>query len=125
MWVTGYLARHLRIRHRDLAQFWTMQAAQLLLYKSIQAPQHTLRILFVIKPNIMTGIQSPDIYCPDYLAGPMDRDKSLSLALARRARWCYKHHCYNNIYSWHDHPRPTNVKQTLNAKVIKRFFPFH
>ena len=94
VWVTGYIARHL-----DMIKYWTMNKGHLLLYKSIQ---------------------NPSIYHPDYLSGPMDRDAALSLALHRRAAWCFVNKCYNNVYREH---APIQISQLVNSKVVKKFFP--
>ena len=51
----------------------------------------------------------------------MDRDLALSLALHRRATWCYVNTCYNNIYNEH---RPVNISHLVNYNVIKKLFPF-
>ena len=75
VWVTGYIAGDLKITHLDMMKC-TMNESQLL-YKSIQ---------------------NPTIYHEDFLSGPMDRDEELSLAMHRRATWCYLYNCYNNIY---------------------------
>ena len=77
VWVTGYLAKKLEIKHQDLIQFWTMTAAELLMTKTVQNPQ---------------------TYHMDYISGPMNRDYDLSMALHKKARWCYQNKCYNNIY---------------------------
>eukprot|EP00092_Neocalanus_flemingeri_P033683 GFUD01036616.1.p1 GENE.GFUD01036616.1~~GFUD01036616.1.p1 ORF type:complete len:397 (+),score=103.23 GFUD01036616.1:92-1282(+) len=99
VWVTGYLAKALKIQHQDMMQFWTMKAGALLLYKSIQ---------------------NPLIYHNDFISGPMDRDLSLSMALHRRARWCYQNKCYNNIYYQHN---PLKIGEMVNSQMIKKFFP--
>lgn len=99
VWVTGYLAKALKIQHQDMMQFWTMKAGPLLLYKSIQNPM---------------------IYHNDFISGPMDRDHGLSMALHRRARWCYLNKCFNNIY--YQHP-PVKIGEMVNSQMIKRFFP--
>ena len=107
VWVSGFIAQHLKIQHQvlrhkqdirvklifscdwsiflfgflllannknilnifvnfqDCIQYWTMRAEQLLLHKAVQ---------------------NPDNYCPDYISGPMNRDRSLTMALHRRAR---------------------------------------
>ena len=75
-WVTGYIAGDLNITHLDMMKYCTMNKSQLL-YKSLQRPT---------------------IYHEDFVSGPMDRDEELSLALHRRATWCYNFNCYNNIY---------------------------
>ena len=100
MWVTGFLASHLNIHHLDMAKYWTMQKGQLLLYKSIQ---------------------NPDIYQEDFVSGPMDRDAGLSLALHRRATWCYVNQCYNNIYHQH---KPHRISKLANFNIIKKLFPY-
>ena len=99
VWVTGYLASHLHIHHLDMMKYWTMQKGQLLLYKSIQ---------------------NPDIYQEDFVSGPMDRDAGLSLALHRRATWCYVNKCYNNIYQQH---KPHRITELANLNMIKKHFP--
>ena len=99
VWVTGYLARELGIQHQDLSKYWTMKPGTILLYKSIQ---------------------NPVIYHRDFISGPMDRDKSLSMALHRRARWCYLNKCFNNIY--YQHP-PENIEEMVNNQMINKFFP--
>ena len=99
VWVTGYLARELGIEHQDLSKYWTMKPGTLLLYKSIQ---------------------NPSIYHRDFISGPMDRDKSLSMALHRRARWCYLNKCFNNIY--YPHP-PVKIGEMVNSQMINKFFP--
>ena len=99
-WVTGYIAGDLNITHLDMMKYWTMNKGQLLLYKSIQ---------------------NPTIYHEDFVSGPMDRDEELSLALHRRATWCYKYKCYNNIYREHS---PVQISQQVNNNVIKKVFPF-
>ena len=86
---------------QDLIQFWTMKADQLLLHKSIQ---------------------NPIDYVPDFLSGPMNRDKGLNMALQRRARWCYLNKCNNNIY--HEHI-PTKISELTFSNIIKKFFPFN
>ena len=96
VWVTGYIARHLNITHLDISKFWTMQSKQLLLYKSVQ---------------------NPTIYHEDFVSGPMDRDEELSLALHRRATWCYNFNCYNNIYR---EQLTDQSSQLLNFNVIKK-----
>ena len=83
-WVTGYIAEDLNITHLDMMKYCTMNKSQLL-YKSIQ---------------------NPTIYHEDFLSGPMDRDEEVSLALHRRATWCYNFNCYNNIYRDHADERP-------------------
>ena len=88
-WVTGYIAEDLNITHLDMMKYWTMNKGQLLLYKSTQ---------------------NPTIYHEDFVSGPMDRDEELSLALHRRATWCYNFNCYNNIYR----------DQSANISVIKK-----
>ena len=50
---------------QDVNQYWTMTSKQLLLHKAVQSPHD---------------------YFPDYISGPMDRDRSLTMALQRRAR---------------------------------------
>ena len=99
VWVTGYLARELGIQHQDLSKYWTMKPGTILLYKSIQ---------------------NPIIYHRDFISGPMDRDKSLSMALHRRARWCYLNKCFNNIY--YQHP-PVKIGEMVNSQMITKFFP--
>ena len=54
---------------QDVIQYWTMTSKQLLLHKAVQ---------------------SPNDYFPDYISGPMDRDRSLTMALQRRARYAKK-----------------------------------
>ena len=93
--MTGYLAQHLNIHHLDMIKYWTMQRGQLLLYKSIQ---------------------NPDIYNEDFVSGPMDRDLGLSMAIHRRARWCYVNKCYNNVYQ--EHP-PHRISEMVNFNMIK------
>ena len=66
-WVTGYIAGDLNITHLDMMKYWTMNKGQLLLYKSIQ---------------------NPTIYHEDFQSGTMDLEE-VSLALHRRATWCY------------------------------------
>ena len=103
VWVTGYIARHLDITHLDIIKFWTMNKAQLLLYKSIQ---------------------NPTIYHEDFLSGPMDREEELSLALHRRATWCYNYNCFNNIYREEREDSPVQTNQMVNFNAIKNLFPF-
>ena len=98
-WVTGYIAGDLNITHLDMMKYWTMNKGQLLLYKSTQ---------------------NPTIYHEDFVSGPMDRDEELSLALHRRATWCYNFNCYNNIYR----EQLTDQSSLLvNFNVIKKLFP--
>ena len=99
VWVTGYIAEHLQINHLDMIKYWTMSKGQLLLHKSIQ---------------------SPAIYHQDYISGPMDRDADLSLALHRRAAWCYVNKCYNNVYR---EQSQVQISQLVNYNVIKKLFP--
>lgn len=101
VWVSGFIAEHLKIQHQDCIQYWTMRAEQLLLHKAVQ---------------------NPDNYCPDYISGPMNRDRSLTMALHRRASWCYKNKCQNNIYR--EHP-PTKISENVFSLVIKKFYPFN
>ena len=77
IWVTGYLAKVLGIEHQDLTGLWTMNAKDLLLYKTTQSP-HTRHA--------------------DYLAGPNLRNYELSDALHTKAKWCFINKCYNSIY---------------------------
>ena len=65
---------------QDLIQLWTMNADQFLQHKSIQSLVD---------------------YVPDYLSGPMNKDKDLNMALQKCARWCYLNKCNNNIYYEH------------------------
>ena len=102
-WVTGYIARDLNITHLDIRQFWTESKAQLLLHKSIQ---------------------NPTIYHKDFLSGPMDREEELSLALHRRATWCYNYNCFNNIYREEREDSPVQTNQMVNFNAIKNLFPF-
>ena len=102
-WVTGYIARDLNITHLDIRQFWTESKAQLLLHKSIQ---------------------NPTIYHEDFLSGPMDREEELSLALHRRATWCYNYNCFNNIYREEREDSPVQTNQMVNFNAIKNLFPF-
>ena len=95
VWVTGYLAQHLNIQHLDMVKYWTMNKGKLLLYKSIQ---------------------NPDIYNEDFVSGPMDRDLGLSMAIHRRAKWCYVNKCYNNVYQ--EHP-PHRISEMVNFNMIK------
>ena len=99
VWVTGYIARDLNITHIDMMKYWTMNKGQLLLYKSIQ---------------------NPTIYHEDFLSGPMDRDEEVSLALHRRATWCYNFNCFNNIY-WEQLTDQSSL--LLNFNVIMKLFP--
>jgi len=101
VWVTGYIAKHLKILHQDCIKYWTISSEKLLLYKAIQ---------------------SPDFYCPDYMSGPMLRDKGLNLALHTRARWCYQHNCQNNIYNKHV---PHKISELNFSQMIKKYFPFN
>ena len=78
-----------------------MKADQLLLYKSIQNPAD---------------------YVPDYLSGPMNRDKALNMALHRRARWCYLNKCNNDIYNEHI---PKKITELAFSNIIKKIFPFN
>ena len=94
-WVTGYIAGDLNITHLDMMKYCTMNKSQLL-YKSIQ---------------------NPTIYHEDFLSGPMDRDEEVSLALHRRATWCYLYNCYNNIYR---EELTDQSSQLLNFNVIKK-----
>ena len=90
--MTGYIAGDLKITHLDVMKYWTMNKSQLL-YKSIQ---------------------NPTIYHEDFVSGPMDRVEEVSLALHRRATWCYNFNCYNNIYrDQADDPNPNNVHKTV------------
>ena len=100
VWVTGYIASHLNIHHLDIMKFWTMNRGQLLLYKSIQ---------------------NPEIYHQDFVSGPMDRDNALSLALHRRASWCFLHTCHNNIYREH---KPNKISELVNQNILSKLFPF-
>ena len=42
----------------------------------------------------LQALQHPDTYLPDFISGPMDRNKELSMALHRRAK-------YGTIYLFH------------------------
>lgn len=77
VWVTGYLASKVGIKHLDINHLWTMRGEELLLYKTIQTPY---------------------THNKDFLAGPMNRNFQLSYALQRKAKWCFQSNCYNNIY---------------------------
>ena len=59
-WVTGYIAGDLKITHLDMMKYCTMNKSQ--------------------------SLQNPTIYHQNFLSGPMDRDKELSLALHRRTK---------------------------------------
>ena len=98
VWVCGYLAEHLNIRHLDMIKYWTPRPYQLLLYKSVQ---------------------NPDIYHEDFVSGPMNREHDLSLALHRKATWCYLNKCYNNVYREH---KPHRISELVNFNIIKTYF---
>ena len=74
VWVTGYLARELGIQQQDI---WVTRRAEagVLVYKSIQ---------------------NPFLYHREFTSDPMDWNNSLSMALYRRARWCYLNKCLNH-----------------------------
>ena len=63
---------------QELNEYWTDNLKVLLLHKAVQ---------------------NPEVYNPDLLTGPTDRDLSLALALERKAAWCYLNRCNNNIYN--------------------------
>ena len=44
------------------------------------------------------AVQNPEIYHPDFLSGPTDKDMSLASVLERKSSWCYLNTCNNNIY---------------------------
>ena len=84
VWVTGYLAQHLGIEHQDCIQHWTMKRDQLLLHKvDISALDISTYISTIY---LHQALQHPDNYLPDYISGPMDRDRALNMALHTRAK---------------------------------------
>ena len=78
IWVTGFLAEKVGIKHQDMIRYWTMSTEQLMLMKSMQ---------------------SPDVYHRDFLSSPLFRNYELAIALEQRAKWCYFNKCKNNIYN--------------------------
>ena len=42
--------------------------------------------------------QDTDIYKYDLLSGPTKRERQNTQLLERKARWCWIHKCFNNIY---------------------------
>ena len=91
------------------------------------------------------SVQNPGTFISDYISGPMNRDKTLSAVLEKRAkyaayhyhifkiffwtgnnnncvyRWCYFNKCDNNIYSEEE----KNRTKVINfPELIKKFFPF-
>ena len=97
-------------------KYWTMETEQLLLHKSLQ---------------------HPDTFLPDYISGPMDRDRDVNMALHTRAklgahrgytlirhllcRWCYTHKCQNNVYLYTEHA-PVKILELTFSNVIKSIF---
>ena len=94
-WVTGYIRDYLNISiqvsqisirfdvffifftPQDFKLYWTGSSKVLLLHKAVQ--------------NV-------EMYQPDLLSGPTDRDLSLASAVDRKAAWCYVERCNNNLY---------------------------
>ena len=120
--LSGYIAGHLNIEHQDCIKYWTMRGDQLLLYKSLQNPHH---------------------YCPDFMSGPMNRDRDLTVALQRRARsvhnkltvinftndyysrWNYFNKANNNVYNSNFTEESLEKEDLLFPDTIKRYFPFN
>ena len=67
-WVTGYLAKKLRVEHVRLNEFFEMQMEKIILSKSIQ---------------------NPEIYHKDILASPNARNYDISYTLHKHAEWYY------------------------------------
>ena len=63
-------------------------------------------------------VQSPAVYQPDLVVGPMQGRLELGLALTRRARQCWQLKCYNNVY----YARPTDPDKLLDTVVFHRYF---
>ena len=78
IWVTGYLAAKVGIKHLDMLRFWTTSMEQLLLMKSLQ---------------------NPDNFHHDFISGPLVPEYRLALSMEQRANWCFKYNCFNNIYN--------------------------
>ena len=78
IWVTGYLAAKVGIKHLNMVRFWTTSMEQMLMMKSIQ---------------------NPSIFHHDFISGPLFRDYRIAIAMEQRAAWCYAHQCNNNIYN--------------------------
>jgi len=99
VWITGYIAKHLKIEHQDCMEYMMPDDKQLLLYKSLQ---------------------NPVTYIPDYITGPTNRERKISEALDTRARWCYTNKCNNNIYN-KDYVSNDNDLSFFN--IITKYFP--
>ncbi|XP_023348373.1 uncharacterized protein LOC111717089 [Eurytemora carolleeae] len=77
VWVTGYLAKELKIKHLDMTQFLTIKKKTGLLFKSVQ---------------------NPEIYHKDFLAILTGRNFEMFYTLHQHSRWCYFNKCFSNIY---------------------------
>jgi len=77
VWVTGYLAQKLGIQHFDIWDLHSLSDSVLLLQK--------------IKQNT-------EEHTKDFLCGLINRDFELSLALTKKAEWCYNVKCNNSFY---------------------------
>ena len=48
--------------------------------------------------RFLKAAQNTAVYNLDLLAGPTKREMERAMELEEKAKWCYVHRCYNNIY---------------------------
>ena len=68
------------------------------------------------------AVQNPEIYHPDFLSGPTERDMSLASVLERKSSWCYLNNCNNNIY--YKDKEVTEDDMTSVNLISKQFIGF-
>ena len=81
VYVTGYLAKRIGVKHYDFTDLHSLSDSWLLIQK--------------MKQNTKT-------HTKDFLSGLINRNFELSLTLTKKAEWCYNVKCKNSIY----HPPP-------------------
>ena len=96
VWVTGYLASSLGLTKFNIQHLWTRSLHQLLVTKVAQ---------------------SPVVYQPDLVVGPMQGRLELGLTLAKRAEQCWLKQCYNNVY----HDPPSHPAALLDTRTIGKY----
>ncbi|XP_023334739.1 LARGE xylosyl- and glucuronyltransferase 2 [Eurytemora carolleeae] len=96
-WVTGYIAKKLKIKQLDIKLLLKRKMKDGLMIKSIQ---------------------TPEIYHKDILATPNGRNLEISQTLNKHAYWCYIHQCFNNIY--HPSTNISNTKDVIEDGVLSK-----